>query len=143
MTSITVADSVVTLAVAGLFLTPQRLQGYAADDVFTVEQLQPIESMMGVDGLLSAGYVPVPVNWSITLQADSPSNVFFDTWYTAAFAARGTFPATGTVVLPGLGRKWAMIKGFLKGYKIMPDAGKVLKPRKYDIVWESVSPAPV
>ena len=79
MATITSANSVLTLAVNGLFPVPQVIQGYAVDDAFEGEAVQQAEILMGVDGVLSAGKVFVPYKMTIHLQADSPSVFLFDT----------------------------------------------------------------
>ena len=81
--SLTAANAVITLTIAGVFNAGQQLQQFAADDVFSVEQVTPTETLMGVDGFLSGGRTPVPVPWTISLQADSPSNFIFEQWFAA------------------------------------------------------------
>lgn len=143
MATLTNANSSIQLSIAGLFSVPTKLQGYAADDVFSADPLNSSELAMGVDGKLSAGFVFVPVKWSITLQADSASNDIFDQWYAQQQTAKDLFEASGIVLLPTINRKWTMRKGFLTDYPPMPDGRKILQPRKYGITWESISPAPV
>lgn len=138
---ITNANSVLMLSVTGLYSSPQQLQGYAADDVFDTEVIDAAETMMGIDGKLSAGFVFVPVDWSITLMADSDSNDIFDNWYAAMKAAKAPYFANATVLLPSVGKKWAMSNGVLSKYPPMPNGKKVLQPRKFTIRWEDISPA--
>lgn len=139
--SITAANATFLLAIAGVFPTPQQLQGFAADDIFSTDPLEAQQVLMGVDGKMSAGFVFVEVKQSVTLQADSASNFIFDAWYQAQQVARDTFFATGIVILPGIGQKWAMANGVLSSYPPMPDGGKILKPRKFGLTWESINPA--
>ena len=96
---------------------------------------------MGVDGVLSAGFVFVAVKQSITLQADSNSNNIFDDWYLAEQVAKDKFRCSGIVLLPSIGKKWTLNNGAMTTWPPMPDAGKVLRPRKFGVTWESVSPA--
>lgn len=138
---LTNANSVLMLSVIGLYPTPQQLQGYAADDVFETEAVDSAETMMGVDGKMSAGFVFMPVDWSVTLQADSGSNDIFDNWYQAQQAAKAPFFANATVLLPAIDSKWAMTNGILVKFPPMPAGKKILQPRKYTIRWESISKA--
>jgi len=46
---LTGANSIYTLAISSIFPSPQQLQGYAADDVFTSDPLESTETLMGVD----------------------------------------------------------------------------------------------
>lgn len=139
--TITSANATIMLAIASVFPTPQQLQGFAADDIFNTDALSSAETLMGVDGRLSAGFVFVPIVQGYTLQADSDSNDLFDQWYQAQQTARELFPASGIVLLTSIGKKWQMNRGFLTTFPPIPDGGKYLKPRKYGITWESVNPS--
>jgi hypothetical protein len=142
MGSITAADAVVVLQVTGISLAPTQIQGFGTDDVFDVPAIQSAETMMGVDGILSAGFVFVEIPWNFTLQADSLSNLFFDTWWTQMQASKATFSASGTIIVPATSTKYNLVNGFLKSYKPAPDAKKVLQARKFGITWNSILPAP-
>jgi|SRR5882672_4531500 len=139
--SITAANATFLLSITGLFPTPQQLQGFATDDVFDTQPLKSTEVLMGVDGLLSGGFVFVAVEQAITLQADSPSGDVFDQWFNAQQAAKDVFVAQGVIILTTLNRKYALTKGFLTTYMPIPDAKKLMQPRKFGITWERVTPA--
>jgi hypothetical protein len=141
MGTLTTANSVIMLSVSGLYNSPQQLQGYAADDVFDTDEVDAAETSMGIDGNLSGGLIYVEKPWSIMLQANSLSNGIFDNWVQSQIGQNDLYTADMTIFLPGLGQKFAFTTGFLKKYPPMPSAGKILKPRKYTIVWESISPA--
>ena len=141
--SITSANAIVTLAIGTVFPIPVQLQGFAADNVFSTQPLKSAETLMGVDGKLSGGFVFVPVEQEYELQADSPSNLIFDTWYSIQQSSQEVFSATGLTVLTGVSTSWVMTNGFLTMYSPIPDAKKLLQPRKFGITWNSISPAPV
>ncbi len=124
-----------------VFPVPIQLQGFSADDIFTTNPLESAETLMGVDGILSGGFVFVAVKWEVSFQADSVSNSVFDQWYQSQQAVKDVFQAQGTLWLPSIGTKWALNNGFLTTFHSMPDARKVLQPRRNAITWESVSPA--
>lgn len=140
MADLTGANCIYMLAVTGLYPVPQQLQGFAVDDVFSTDDITASETLMGVDGRLSGGFINVEVPQAITLQADSPSVPLFDQWYLNQKYNKKVFIANGIVILPGLGSKWTMTKGFLKGYPPIPKVGKLAGPRKFGITWESVDP---
>lgn len=142
MATLTGANAVLMLGVAGLFSTPQRLQGFSAEDIFDVEQIKLNEVLMGVDGILSGGMVFNPTSQTINLQSDSASISIFDQWVQAQLAAVDSLKGNMQVSLPGLGVKFNMPKGFLTDYPPMPSVGKQIKPRKYTIMWETVTPSP-
>lgn len=141
MATLTSANATIFLAVAGVFPSPQQLQGFAADDVFSSESLNSAELSMGVDGRLSAGFVFVPAEWSISLQADSESNFIFDQWYNAQRVARELFPASGLVLLQTLNTKWTLTRGFLTGYVPIPDTKKKIEARTFKMTFESIVPS--
>lgn len=139
--TLTAANSVIMLTVEGLFDTPVQLQGFAADDIFDTDQLESAETVMGVDGKLSAGWVPAAVKQNFTLQADSDSLPFFETWYSSQQAIRELYIARGSIYLPAVGRKYAMNRGFLTNHSATASAKKILQPRKFMITWEALSSA--
>lgn len=141
MSSITGANSVIALAIAGLFPVPQQLSGFAADDVFDTDGVESNEVLMGVDGILSGGWVAVPIQQTYKIQADSPSVFFFDTWWATQQQLRDPLPANGVVTIKTVGRKWTMRRGFLTMYTPIPANKKLLQPLTYRVTWESVFPA--
>ncbi len=141
MASITSASAIVMFTIPGIFVIPQQLQGFAADDIFDTDPLESAETLMGVDGKLSAGFVFVPTLQNYALQADSPSIFIFDTWWNAQQIAHEVFFANATVLLTSIGKKWAMTNGILSNYKPLPDAKKVLQPQRFRVTWESSLPA--
>lgn len=142
MGTITSADAILTLSVLPLFPIPQVLQGFATDDVYDIPQIKSVEVMMGVDGVLSGGFVFVQIPQKIVLQADSISNRLFEIWWASQQAGKSVFTASGLIQLPSIQTKFIHNKGFLTGYKPAPAAKKVLQPREYEVTWESILPAP-
>lgn len=140
--TLTAANSIIMLAVDTLFPVPQRLQGYATDDVTTLDSIEPTETSMGIDGRLSAGFVPVPIPQTISLQADSLSNDFFDQWASYERQVREKLVASGTIILPGTQAMYTLYRGFLRGYSPMPDAKRTLQSRRFSLVWERITVAP-
>lgn len=136
--TLTAANSIIMLGVTGLFPTPQKMQGFAADDVADVENMQPTETVMGVDGRLSAGFAPAPIVQNITLQADSESNDFFDQLISAERTAREKYVLFGSIVLPALGRKFVMTRGFLHAFPKMPGIKRTLQARRFTLHWEDM-----
>ena len=141
MSTITSANAIVMFSIPLIFPIPQQLQGFAADDVFDTDPLESAETLMGVDGKLSAGFVFVPTLQNYALQADSPSVFIFDTWWNTQQIAHEVFFANATVLLTSIGKKWAMTNGVLSNYKPLPDAKKVLQPQRFRVTWESSLPA--
>lgn len=143
MADITSANSVFVLAVPLLEFGPLQIQGYAADDIFTAEEVEPIETMMGLDGNLSGGYMPTKKPFEFTLMADSPSNAVFDYIQAQQDALFQALQIQGSLTLPSVGSFYSLNNGFLTRYKPMPDGRKVLQPRRFRFTWESVPSSPV
>lgn len=143
MATLTAANSVITIGVTSLFPVAQQLQGFAVDDVFTSEAVTTVETMMGVDNILSAGWVATSKKLTFALQADSPSNVVFDTLWSAQEVAQEVFILFGEITLPAIGRAFTLQRGFMTSYMPMPDAKKLLQPRKFTIEWQRILPAPI
>lgn len=141
--NITSANAIYTLQIDRLITAPIQLQGFSADNVFGTEPLASAETMMGIDGNLSAGFVYVPVVQSVELQADSGSNDLFDQWWQASQISQDIFPAQGIIILLSVNKKWALRNGILTTFPPIPDAAKTLRPRRFGITWERVSQAPV
>jgi hypothetical protein len=139
--SITAANAILMLSIPGLVPVPQQIQGFAADDVYDVDAIESAEVSMGVDGVMTAGFVYVPVKQNFTLQADSESVGIFDLWWATQQQAADVFYANGGIVLPSLGTKWTQTRGALTSWKPVPDAKKLLQPRKFTVTWQSIIPA--
>lgn len=141
--TLTAANSVLMLTIVDLFAIPQKIEGYATEDAFSTTAVQPAEVMMGVDGRMSAGYVPYMVPMPISIMADSPSNTFFDAWLQAQKAAGEIYFADGEVFLPGTQQRYILTKGVMTEITVIGAVKKVLQPRTFTITWQGVDPVPV
>jgi hypothetical protein len=141
--SITSADAVITLTVAGLFDTPVQLQKFMAEDIFKMATARHAETVMGADGKKSSGYVFTMRSQTFALLPDSASCDLLDTWINAEDQAIDTFRVDGQITLKGIGKVWTMSNGTLTEFNQMPDAGKVLQGRHFTIEWERVVGAPL
>lgn len=140
--SITASNAVIMLNIPLVFPAPVQLQGFSADNVFGTDALAESEVQMGVDGLLSAGFVYVPVKQNYTLMANSESNDVFDAWRAANVAQGESIEADAIVLLKSIAKKFTMTKGYLTSWQPAPDAQRVLQPRRHEITWERISPSP-
>lgn len=141
MGDITGATVIFTLVVPPIFPVPQVIQGFATDDVASHDEIESVETLMGVDGVLSAGWTWKPQQQIIMLQADSPSNDFFDVWYQQMKSGQTTYAAQGILQIPAIDKKLIATNGYLTRYKL-PDIKRMLQPRRFGITWNEVVPAP-
>lgn len=140
--TLTSANSTLLLAVGSVFPVAVKIQGYSTDDMSDMDAISPKEISMGIDGRLSAGFVNVPTTQNITLQADSPSIDFFEAWYAYEQQTRETLFATGTMIVPGVEKAYALVRGVLTSYVPIAAMRRSLQPRRFSLVWEKVLPAP-
>lgn len=136
--TITSANSQFALAIAGLFPAPQLLQGYASDDAFSTAAVSNAQTVRGIDGKMSAGFVFNDIQQTITVMPDSNSLQLFNAWVVAQLAAREVLVASATISLPAIGMKYVCTKGVLTLSPPIPDVKKVLSPVAYQITWESI-----
>lgn len=143
MATITSANAEYSLSVSGLFPVPQVLQGYAADDGFTSEAVVNAETVMGLDGHLSGGFVFNPVKQTITIMPDSPSLLVFQQWANQQYGTREVIIGNASIAIPSIGQTYVLTRGFLTSYMPIPDVKKILQPVKFEITWGSVVGAPI
>jgi hypothetical protein len=141
--TITSADSVFILSSADFALAATQIQGYAADAAFAMDETDAAEVIQGVDGVMSAGWVPRMYPQTITLQADSTSIDLFEGILLAQDANKTVFRLGGVVTMPGTQRSYTMSRGVLTRFSAMPTAQRTLQPRTFTITWESVLPTPL
>lgn len=141
--TITSADSTFVISSADFALAAAALEGYAADAAFAMDNVDTAETSLGVDGKLSAGWIPRSYNQTITLQADSPSRVVFDAIQAAQDAGRTIYRLNGVVNMPGNKYTYVLSRGVLKNYSAMPGAQRTLQPMTFTVEWESVQAIPV
>lgn len=141
--TITAANSVYLLGVTGVFPVPQQLQGYSADAAFDTDASEPAEVVIGVDGIMSAGFVPFITRQTISIMPDSPSSDLFETWLQAMKAAREVFFGNAVISLPSVGRSYVLTRGVLTSAVSIPGTRKVLQSRNFIISWASIDPTPI
>jgi hypothetical protein len=94
--------------------------------------------MMGVDAFFTAGWVPVPVRTTFTLNAASPSISFFETIKNSEDQIQDKYALAGSFTFPSVRRSYTGAQGYLRGYKPFADGARVLQPRKFTIEWGSL-----
>lgn len=143
MSTLTSANSVLMIGIANLYNVPVQIQGFSTDDAFATGDVDTAEVMMGVDGRLSAGFTPYTVSLDINLQADSISNLIFDSWIQAEAVSREKYVANASILIPGTGFLYVFTRGFMTNVSVMPAAKKILQARKFSLAFEKLSRAPV
>ena len=139
--TITSANSVFTLIAPPIFTYPIQLQGYSTDKAVVTDAIELAEIQMGVDGRMTAGYVPMPTKQTISLQGDSPSKAFFQAIVQAMKTAQDIFYLSGDLALPSTGETFTLTQGVITNMKQISDLMKVLSPVDIQITWASVNPS--
>lgn len=135
---ITSANAVVVLNIPGVAGAGANLEQFSMEDIFTTQPAEANETMMGVDGILSAGYIFTPKKMEISLMANSPSIALFDAWYQTMSAQVAVIAASGSITLPSVGYIYTLFNGFLTRYSTTSDARRVLQPRRFEITWNAI-----
>ena len=141
MANITAANSILMLAIPPIYTAPQQILGFSSDAAWDVGESEPAEVMIGVDGIVSAGFVPYLTDFTVHLQADSPSFIIFETWLESQKIAQTIYFGVSTLVIPAISRKYAMSQGVLRRMPPISGTRKVLQPRDFVITWGDISPA--
>ncbi len=141
--TITAANAKFSIAVPALVLPPFTLQGYSADAMFGFSPVEYAQVLMGVDGRMTAGFVPNPKPQEVTLMADSPSKAFFDAWVGGMEAIKELAYASAVIDIAAIGQSFIMTKGALTSAPPGVTAGKVLQPLVYTITWEGIQAVPL
>ena len=140
-TTITSANSDFRITVPGLYPSGVQLSGFSAERAWETGDVELTESQIGVDGRKTSGLVYNMPLQTVSLQADSPSKYVFMAIYRMMVAQNDAVYFTGSIYLPSTGETFNCVKGTLKNFKPLPDAGKVLQPMNFAIEWESIKPA--
>ena len=140
--ALTGANVVFMLSQATLFPVAQQVQGFGPDDVMNMDPVKILEHLIGVDGVLSFGFVYAERMHEVTLMADSASNRIFDTINAQQQAAQVAYPLNATILMPSISTLFTCTNGGLETYNPMPQVKKILQPRKYRLVWNTVIAIP-
>lgn len=125
--TLTTANATLKMVAEALYTSAVSVQGFATDDAWDQDAVQNGEYSMGVDGNYSAGYVFNAVRMTITLQADSPSLVYFENVYNYENTNRTKLTTEITIRSTANGRLYDYKNGFMESYKA-PAGKKILQP---------------
>lgn len=114
-------------------------EGYSADDIFTADSVDFAETRIGVDGKMSAGYIPQIKTNTFNFEASSKTIPKLLNLYAISEATRSPIFVTMIVIIPAVGKKY-ICEGVMKGTKPMFDAKKTLEPMPVKFDFESVIP---
>lgn len=125
---ITSANATLVLTVDGLFPAGIRLEQFATDQSYSMDELTIAEDRMGVDGNLVAGWVPSIKSVTIMLEASSPSYRALANFYRACEQKRGFYRCSLVASVPSIEKTFIWSQGVLKSGTPVPAGKKVLDP---------------
>ena len=141
--TITAANSIFMLQVPGLYDSPVKIEGFSTDAAVGADAVTPTVTEFGVDGRLSAGWVPTPKVITVTLAADSPSLSLVLDWLAVQDSAREVYACNATFTMPSIGQTYSGTRGFITNVPPMPTANKTLQSLAIQITFESWTPSPL
>lgn len=124
---ITAASVIMTLVADELYPTGRTIEGFAEDSLRSLEDLTLNESIMGVDGKLSHGFVEYPTVLTLNLMPDQNGYTVFENIAQAQKTLRAPIILSMTIVDVSLNRKYTLTRGALNSWKPMPDATRTMQ----------------
>lgn len=139
---ITSANASATL-VMDLFPAGVALENFSADGAWTQDAYEVLETRMGVDGKMVAGYTPVEKEIVFHFQPNSPTidklNLIWQTMEVSKTALWGNI----IITVPSLKMTYVCANGVLMNYKMVPNAQRVLEPIDATFRFESITAVPL
>jgi len=124
---------------ASLFPAGLKFENFSTDGAWSQDNYTTVEHRMGVDGKMAAGYTPVEKEITFMFEANSPSLDGLDLlWQTTEVSQT---PIFGQIVItcPSIGKTFTLVNCILTGYKLIPNAEKVLGTREALFACESIT----
>jgi hypothetical protein len=143
MGDITGANAQIFIMFPVIIPVPVQLQGFAMDDVFDTNEVNSVETFMGVDGILSAGMIFEKTELTITFQADSDSIPLLEGLDQAQQAGTAAYPGVMNVTLTSVGRSYQATPIYLVRLHRIPGVKKTIQPRKFMFHLGNIIPIPV
>lgn len=141
MKTITSANSIFLLSVGTIYPVQQRIEGFSSDTAWMFDQVSNAEVLQGVDGMMSAGWIPHLTQQTIVLQPDKDGWEIFRNWQLAEESIREKIYGDGTISIPSINQRFVLSNGVLTAFSPAPDAKKTLQPITFKITWETVIPS--
>ncbi|MDR3049427.1 MAG: hypothetical protein LBV16_06310 [Elusimicrobiota bacterium] len=137
--NITAANSSVSMS-SPLGLT--KWEGYSADATFTTENVTFVETKIGVDGIMSAGYVPTIKTLTATFEASSDTIPKLDALIALCESSKTPVAVVLTFIIPAVSRKF-IVNAVLTGGNPLFNATKTLEAKEYVFQFSESVPMPI
>jgi hypothetical protein len=137
--TITGANSACIISIPGLYPTGVQLQDFSENGAWRLDTIDFAEVRMGVDGRMTAGFVPKPTTITYSCIADGRSKDVFLNWVAAMKTSQEIFYATMTISLPSTHEVYTLSRGVLTSGHQMPSFQTVLESLDFTVTWESIT----
>lgn len=140
---ITSTNSRLYIQVEELYPTPVRIERFGQDSAFEIDEHTIGEARFGVDGGMAVGYVPNPVNVSVTLEAGSESASVMENILLTTKTNLKPYEVTMIAELPALHKQYVWSNGSMLTGTLMPNPKKTLDPTKWSFTFGAVQVNPL
>ncbi|BBG30450.1 phage tail fiber protein [Zymobacter palmae] len=137
--TLTSANSKFYLTVNNLYPTPREISGYAADNMFTGNEVDLVETVMGADGIGHGGKIFNFTEQNFQLMPDSNGCDVMSNWVQAQETAGEIYKASATFTITSIRKKYTCTGGFLTRAPKFPTAGRILQTMQFTIQWSSIT----
>ena len=124
-----------------LFPAGLKFENFSTDGAWSQDNYEIIEHRMGVDGHMAAGYTPVEKEISFNFEANSPSLDGLDLLWQNMEVEKQPYIGDIVITCPSVGKTYTLTNCILTGYKLIPNAEKVLDPREAVFTCEDIKVA--
>lgn len=138
---ITSANSTLIITVSALAIASVAMEGYAVDNAWTLDDAETAVAQVGVDGKMTAGWVPRLNPLTLSFAPNSPSVATLSTIINAQDTQKTIYTLQGVLSCPSVGKSWTLSNGVLTRGKMIPDGSRILGPQSFQMTFEAVRPA--
>lgn len=139
---ITSANASATLAV-NLFPAGVKLENFSAEGAWSQDSYEVLETRMGVDGKMVAGYTPVEKEISFHFQPNSPTIEKLNLIWQTMEVSKTALWCEIIITVPSIKMRYICANGVLMSYKMVPNAQRVLEPIDATFRFESITAVPL
>lgn len=127
MNNITSANASISISsVAG----NADFEKFSADSALTADTVEIVETRIGVDGQISAGYLPTIKHFTVDFEASSNTIKYLMNLWTICETTKTPQAVVITITIPSVGKKF-ICSGFLKQVPPMYTLKKTLDPVQF------------
>ena len=135
--NISSANATASLTVDDLFPAGIDLQMFGTDQALKQESSVIVETRVGIDGRMVAGYKPDIIRVTLTLEAASPSLQDLSVLWSAMRSRKTIYECTLVCSVPSINRVFSWSRGVLVSGTPFPSLGKDLRPTDWQFHFQN------